>query len=833
MSQFMRFFQNQQSDPQRVSIAPWHAISAALIAGAVVAATGFAATGLPWIVATGPGFLAALLAGAWLQVNRQDWMRKLRTQASARADSDARLAALGETLGVIELKPDGIIASANGEFCRLTGYEAVEVCGRHHSMLVPSSVSAGEAYREVWQSLNDGQVQVSDLPHCAKDGRELTMRAAFSPLRNDAGQVSMIVCHVVDITESAAERFDLQGRVAAISRSQAIVEFDLDGKVISANANFCTTMGYALDEIEGRHHSMFVTSEEASSAEYKAFWEKLARGEFVAGEFERVGQDERLVLLQASYNPVLDAQGRPYKIIKFATDLTRSDRMRENTRIRAALDNASTNVMVADADFNIVYMNKAQQGMMRTAQDDIQSAFGEFHADRLIGQNMDIFHKDPDHQREMMKHLTRTHRADLKIGNRDFRLKASPAWDVNGARIGTVVEWADRTAEVAIEREIESVVQAVSAGDFSASVTTEGKSGFNLVLAEQVNDLAQTVSEVLSAVAEVLVAMSKGDLSQRVKGSFSGVYGELQTSANTTAANLEETVRAIKLIANEVAVGAQEITMGASDLSARTEQQAANLEETAASMEQMSSIIKQTASNSDEANALAAGARSLAETGGEVVDEAVKAMRKIDKSSRRIADIISVVDEIAFQTNLLALNAAVEAARAGDAGRGFAVVAAEVRSLAQRSGQAAKDIKELIATSSEEVKGGVELVDRAGTTLEEIVQAARGVASIVMDISNATREQSIGVEEINLAVASMDEMTQQNSALVEENAAAAKAMSDQADQMRQQVGFFSFAEGGQPLHREQRRVTPTSSARGLQAALAQSVINEDDDWSEF
>ncbi len=305
---------------------------------------------------------------------------------------------------------------------------------------------------------------------------------------------------------------------------------------------------------------------------------------------------------------------------------------------------------------------------------------------------------------------------------------------------------------------------------------------------------AEEQAKVVASLASGLKSLSGGDLTFRLGDSFPETYKQIRDDFNTAIAQLQETIGAIAISTRELASTAAEISTSTTDLSQRTEEQAASLEETSAAMEQISATVKTNAEHAQQAHQFGTGTREVADRGGEVVAQAVKAMSRIEESSRRISDIIGVIDEIARQTNLLALNAAVEAARAGEAGRGFAVVASEVRSLAQRSSQAAKDINDLISNSSGQVQEGVELVNRAGASLTEIVDSIKKVAEIVSDIASASGEQSTGIDQVTTALAQMDEVTQQNSALVEQNASAAWALEQQSRAMDARVGFFRLGD---------------------------------------
>ncbi|MGF1454283.1 MAG: methyl-accepting chemotaxis protein [Alphaproteobacteria bacterium] len=661
------------------------------------------------------------------------------------------------------------------------------------------------------------------------------------------------------LTVKIAEGQDAKGTLEAIGREQAIIEFDLDGTIVWANDNFLSALGYSLEEIVGRHHSLFVDAQDVQSAEYRAFWPKLARGEIQRGRFRRVTKAGEEIWIEAIYNRVIDDQGRPVKVVKAASVVTeqvcaeaeQAERMLESTRIRAALNTCQTNVMIADEDLNIIFANETMMDLLRNAEVDMRRDLPNFSTQTLIGSNIDIFHKNPAHQRSMLAQMSSMTEVALNIGGRKLRLLVSPVFDEARTRIGTVVEWQDKTAELAIEEEIDEVVTAVSRGDFNKKVTLEGKSGFMLNLASSMNDLCARTGTALDEIVTMVSTLSKGDLTRRMDGEYEGVFDTLKTDANQMAETLGEIVGEIKRAATEVSNAAAEINAGTTDLSQRTEQQASSLEETAAAMQQIATTVKRNAENATQANQLAVGARDAASEGGTVVSDAVKAMADIERSSSKIAEIITVIDEIAFQTNLLALNAAVEAARAGDAGRGFAVVASEVRNLAQRSSQAAKDIKDLINHSTDQVADGVSLVNRTGDALEKILGSIRSVADIVSEISAASGEQATGVEEINTAITSMDQMTQQNSALVEENAAAAKNLADQSLTMQRRVDFFALDEtrtspvregavamlpvaAGRPEQGAEPKPAAgaPSPAKRMQSALAVAV-QDDPDWKEF
>jgi len=466
-----------------------------------------------------------------------------------------------------------------------------------------------------------------------------------------------------------------------------------------------------------------------------------------------------------------------------------------NARIRAALDHVATNAMIADQTDTIIYLNHAALQLMRSAQGRIQRDLPEMRADAIVGSKIDLFHRSPARQSGMLANLRDTHFTEIELGGMTFALTANPVLADDGTRLGTVLEWKDRTAEVAVERDTNAIVEAAIAGDFSRRLAVEGREGFFRVLAERMNALMETSDAGLGEVVRVLGALAECNLTESIHGEYAGTFGKLKADSNRTVANLTRTIGEIRQAVDAVSTSAREITVGNADLSQRTEEQASSLEETASSMEELTSTVKQNVDNAKVANALAIGASEIAVKGGKVVSQVVHTMASISESSKKIEDIISVIDGIAFQTNILALNAAVEAARAGEQGRGFAVVAGEVRNLAQRSAGAAKEIKTLIVDSVERATAGTKLADRAGQTMDEIVAAVKRVTDIMAEISAASLEQGAGIGQVNTAIAQMDQVTQQNAALVEQVGAAAGSLGELAQSLVGTVSVFTLAGG--------------------------------------
>lgn len=557
----------------------------------------------------------------------------------------------------------GLIEYTNPGFTRLTGYTLDEVKGKKPGDILQGKLTDPETVKRIRANIEGQKPFYDEILNYTKKGDAYWISLAINPVFNKEGKIDKFISIQTNINESKIKQIEFNMRLDAISRSSAVIEFTPKGEVINANDNFCNIVGYRLDELKNQHHSTLVNAAHKTSPEYKLFWEKLCRGEFDAGQYQRVGKGGKEIWLQASYNPIYDQEGNVVKIVKFATDIT------EQHKVAKALE-----IAVAES---------------------------------------------------------------------------------------------------------QNVIEGAKAGDLTSRVSLEGKTGAIASLCDGVNALLDKMTEVLLSVREA---------------------GE---TINTAAG---------------------EISTGNNDLSSRTEEQASSLEETASSMEELASTVKQNAENAKQANQLAAAASGVAVKGGTVVGNVVTTMSAINESAHKIEDIITVIDGIAFQTNILALNAAVEAARAGEQGRGFAVVAGEVRNLAQRSASAAKEIKELITDSVSKTAEGTKLVQDAGSTMQEIVDSVQRVTDIMGEISAASSEQSAGIDQVNTAITSMDEVTQQNAALVEEAAAAAESLVDQAVNLMDVVGAFKLRGASGGMQERRASGSPMRPKSAVKQSVAQSSM---------
>jgi len=715
----------------------------------------------------------------------------------------------------------GMIRMVNPDFVRASGFGEAELLGQPHNLVrhpdMPPAVFA-----DLWQTLKSGRPWVGIIKNRAKNGDHYWVRGNVAPVHQDGrltGYMSVrrpatakeIADAERDYAAFRAGRADgLRLRVGQVVRRDRLRALNplwrlsLRQRLLLAaaavGAGGFALLWLAASGVDPRL-PWIAAAALGAIALYCAWWlsrDVVGRLEGAAEHFHRIasGHYDDVIAIDRNDEIGRVLQGLKTMQVRLGFEVVDTRRRAHaSARIQRALDVAPASVLAADHELRLVYANTAAHRLLGRIAEDVQAAVPGFDPVRLVGGDLAVLLAGTGLDRAALQSLQGTAAHRLQLASRSLDLTVTPVLE-DGRQIGVVAELRDRIEALAMQDEVAGVLQSAAAGDFSRRIRIDDKHGFLRVIAEHIDQLLQATSQSLEGMQQVLAALAAGDLTRRIEVDMQGVFGRMKDSTNQTVDQLAAIVSGIQAGAREIDGAAARIASGNADLARRTEEQAAALEETAASLESLTATVRQTAGNALQASELARGTAQAASHGGELTARVVETMADIDAASRRIVDIIAVIDGIAFQTNILALNAAVEAARAGDQGRGFAVVASEVRTLAQRSAGAAREIKELIEASVRTVGNGSRLVGEAGGAIGEIVGGVQQVAGLIAEISAATQDQSTGIGQVNQAISQMDEGTQHNAALVEHARLAAAALERQSGRLVDSVATFRLASPG-------------------------------------
>lgn len=713
----------------------------------------------------------------------------------------------------------GNIVDYNKGFLEASGYTDAEIKGKPHSLLRHPDMPK-QAFQDFWSTIQDGRPWFGIVKNRRKNGDHYWVAANASPIIEN-GQITgylsvrypasreqvAYATQLYSAVQNGSQQFPkttvakhyssltLAGVAIASALAPSLVWLT-DSAILEP---LMVTTGVVSSVVIG-YLTKLVIERSKPNATQRAALEQIANG-YYRNNID--GNDGWTFSLNMIRSRVGDAAAKQY------------DAAQQTAILTTAMNAASANLMVADANFNILSVNDSLDTMFKRNERALQSQLPHFKANQIVGANMDIFHKDPSHQRRMVSQLTGPWQGELNVAGLVLRLGVVPIVQHN-QRIGYVVEWMDRTQEANLEKQLQHISRAATNGVLNRRVDLTEATGIYLAIGKDINQLIDTLENITGIIAHSVGELAYSRLNSEMNGEFKGAYRSVQNSINLALRNLNDLMGQVQFTANSVNTAMQQLSDGVNHFSDQTQQQAVAIERTASAMTQMLQTTRGNVEHVRHANELAQGVNKRVQDSNMVMAQALEAMQHIHASGHKIGDIVTLIDSISFQTNLLALNAAVEAARAGEHGRGFAVVAAEVRSLAQKSAEAAKDIKQLINESVEQIAQGTSLVERTSEALGDVSVSVDEMVAIVTQIDRASSEQEKGIEEVNRSLTVMDGVGQQSAALVEQTAASATHVADQMDGLNRIIKQFTLSDYGNQIQ---------LAGRSLLADMKQAHLN--------
>lgn len=735
----------------------------------------------------------------------------------------------------------GNIVTYNQGFKDASGYSDEELQGKPHNILRHPDMPKA-AFKDFWDTIQAGRPWVGLVKNKRKNGDHYWVMANASPITEGGHITGYVSVRYPASKQQVQEAEQLYAAVNAGSQAfprTQIADTRLRNQVLGVVAVLATLIPFLL---------FFAGVEVPTALEALLMLFSVSAVGFLAYSNYRTTdvpqhlRDAVEALSNGQYKqPIKDRSYWGFALNQIRTRVGEAaannyDSEQANAIMLTAMDAATTCLMVVDRNFNITKINRSLQTLFTELEPKIRTELPHFSAAKVVGSNMDIFHKNPAHQRKMMDKLTEKTEVNIQVAGIHLSAIVQPI-KMGSTIVGYAVEWADRTVEETVVAELSNVFEGMKLGNFNGRITSPAEGVYDRIK-QNVNESMSVIQHALDSINGVIEAQATGDFTKALpSGTFKGQMHALKNAINFSAEKVKQAIAQAVVSSSIVQEQAGNVADGAHSLSSRVQEQASALQQTSMTMQEMKSTVQANTERAVQGAELSGRMRAQADSGMDVMQQTITAMQSIQEANNRIVDIVAMIDSIAFQTNLLALNAAVEAARAGEHGRGFAVVASEVRALAQKSADAAQDIKALIGDSVQRITAGTRLADKSGEMLGEITSSIEKVADMMGEIARTSTEQSVAIGQVYQAIDDIDRVTQENAALVEETTAAVGQLSQEADALMENVRFFNVGQ----TQATQKPLAPSKAPPKLalpgqaktakaQQSIAQASVTE---WQEF